>query len=96
LKAISIKQPYANQIISGEKTVEYRSWTTKHRGDLLICASKSPEIDGLPVGKSICIAELWRIELSANGEDFKWHLRNIRPVRQIPVRGMPGLFNVDI
>ena len=42
MKAISIRQPYANQILSGAKTIEVRSWPTKHRGDILIAVSASP------------------------------------------------------
>lgn len=39
MKAISLWQPWASAIALGFKTVETRSWATKHRGDLLICSS---------------------------------------------------------
>lgn len=39
MKALSVRQPYTTSIACGEKTVEWRSWTTRHRGDLLICSS---------------------------------------------------------
>jgi len=39
MKAISIKQPWAQLIAQGLKTLEIRSWKTKYRGPLLICAS---------------------------------------------------------
>jgi ASCH domain len=47
----------------GLKKIEVRSWTTKHRGDLLICAAKaadSPwEYDGNePRGVTICLVTL--------------------------------------
>lgn len=38
MKALSIQQPWAWAIIAGHKTVENRSWTTSHRGPLLIHA----------------------------------------------------------
>jgi hypothetical protein len=41
MKAISIKNPYANLIICGFKPLEIRSRPTKYRGDVLICASKN-------------------------------------------------------
>jgi hypothetical protein len=41
MKAISLKQPFAELIKNGTKTIETRLWSTKHRGDLLICASLS-------------------------------------------------------
>jgi ASCH domain len=43
-KALSVKQPWANMIASGEKTIETRLWPTKYRGPLLIVSSRSPKI----------------------------------------------------
>src|SRR5450759_2349082 len=43
MKALSIKQPYAGLIIAGIKNVENRSWSTKYTGQLVICATKSPD-----------------------------------------------------
>jgi hypothetical protein len=43
MKALSVKQPWATLLVEGEKTVEVRSWSTPHRGALLICASASPK-----------------------------------------------------
>ena len=40
MKALSLKQPWASLIASGQKTIETRVWSTEYRGDLLICASK--------------------------------------------------------
>lgn len=40
MKALSVQQPFAYEILSGLKTIEVRSWDTLHRGDLLICSSK--------------------------------------------------------
>ncbi len=41
MKALSIKQPWAHYIASGQKTIETRTWETKYRGPLLICAGAS-------------------------------------------------------
>ena len=38
MKALSVKQPFAGLISSGQKTIEVRSWKTAHRGQVLICA----------------------------------------------------------
>lgn len=43
-KALSVKQPYAGYIATGEKKIEVRTKPTNYRGELLICASK----DGKP------------------------------------------------
>ena len=40
-KCLSLKQPYAELIVSGKKTIELRTWNTKFRGEFLIQASKA-------------------------------------------------------
>ena len=40
MKAISLLQPWASLVIMGVKTIETRSWATKHRGSILIHASQ--------------------------------------------------------
>ena len=39
-KCLSLKQPYAELLISGKKSIELRSWNTKFRGEFLVHASK--------------------------------------------------------
>jgi hypothetical protein len=43
MKCLSLKQPFAELLVSEKKTVELRKWNTKFRGKFLIHASK--EID---------------------------------------------------
>lgn len=43
MKCLSIKQPFAELVISGRKKIEIRNWKTNYRGELLIHASKSPD-----------------------------------------------------
>lgn len=38
MKALTIKQPWADLIIGGSKRVENRSWRTKHRGMIAVHA----------------------------------------------------------
>lgn len=38
-RALSVRQPWADLIGSGLKSIECRSWTTNYRGPLVICAS---------------------------------------------------------
>ena len=40
MKVITIKQPFATLIAEWLKEYEFRTWKTKHRGDILIHASK--------------------------------------------------------
>lgn len=42
MKALSIKSPWAEMILVGEKTIETRTWRTDYRGELLLCCSKTP------------------------------------------------------
>ena len=40
IKAITLHQPFASLVAWGEKTIETRSWSTKHRGLLAIHSAK--------------------------------------------------------
>lgn len=39
MRALSVRQPFAELIASGRKTIEVRSRRTTHRGPLVICAA---------------------------------------------------------
>ena len=43
MKALTIAQPYAHLIMTGEKLVENRTWNPQYRGRLVIHAGKSRE-----------------------------------------------------
>lgn len=45
MKAITIRQPWASLIASGEKRYETRSWPTKYRGPIAIHAGKQDDPD---------------------------------------------------
>jgi hypothetical protein len=40
-KCLSLKQPFADLLVSGMKTIEVRKWKTKFRGQFLVHASKN-------------------------------------------------------
>lgn len=67
MKALSIKQPWANMIADGEKTTETRTWNVLYRGPLLIVSSGRPDFEAFPdllvagngpYGHAVAIAEL--------------------------------------
>jgi len=66
MKCLSIRQPWADLIISGKRSLEIRKWPTKYRGKLLIHAPLKVEQDecerlSIPVGCTsaiIGVAEL--------------------------------------
>ena len=47
MKCLSLKQPYAQLLVSGKKIIEIRTWNTKYRGPFLIHASKK-------INKEVC------------------------------------------
>jgi predicted transcriptional regulator len=79
MKVLSIKQPFAELIISGKKTIELRNWNTKFRGKFLIHASKIPDskamkkfgFDKLPVGAIVGEAELVDVKKYENEFEYK-------------------------
>ncbi len=105
MKTISLKQPYANLVASGKKTIETRKWTTKYRGDLIICSSQNPKIK--PFGQALCIVELYDIKPMTKDHEKKacvkvypkanaWFLRNLRRIKPFPVKGQLNIYEVNL
>lgn len=44
MKALSLKQPWAELIVSGKKTIETRKWKTSFRGEFFIHSSKNSDL----------------------------------------------------
>lgn len=110
MKAISIRNPWAYDILSGYKNFEYRTWQTKYRGDLLICSSANPKIKGMISGHALIVCNLsditrvtrsnfLKLELDEPPEDseriFAWHLTDFRMIKPFKVKGKLNLFEVD-
>lgn len=105
MKALSVRQPWANMIASGEKTIETRKWCTDYRGPLLIVSSKTPRIE--PAGYAIAVAKLvdCRPMTMRDAEEaccdwylgaYAWILINIKKIKQpFPVTGQLGIYEVD-
>jgi hypothetical protein len=43
MKCLSLKQPFADLVVSGRKTIELRTWNTRFRGPFLVHASGNPD-----------------------------------------------------
>ena len=79
MKALSLKQPFAELVVSGKKTIELRNWNTKFRGKFLIHASKIPDskamkklgFEELPVGVIVGEAELIEVKKYENDLEHK-------------------------
>jgi hypothetical protein len=57
IPALSVKQPWASMIASGEKTIETRTWLTPYRGPLVICSSALPKGYGV-TRRALCVVFL--------------------------------------
>ena len=44
MKVLSLKQPHAELVLRGKKTVDLRNWSTDFRGEFLIHAAKEPDL----------------------------------------------------
>lgn len=105
-KAISLKQPWANLVAEGKKTIETRKWKTNYRGKLLICSSQSPKIK--PYGKAICIVNLYDIKPMVKEHEVKacckvypkaysWFLKNVKKIRKpFPVKGKLNIYDLEV
>lgn len=79
MKALSLKQPWAELILQGKKKIEIRKWNTKFRGEFLIHASKNPDIEAmkkfgfldLPCGFIVGKAKLVEVKDYENKEEFE-------------------------
>lgn len=98
MKALSIRSDYVMDIFTGKKTIEYRTWSTKFRGDLLICGTAKKVHGGIP-GYATCVAKLTGI-VKYGDRDYGWQLAPFGPtgsywIKPLAVKGRLGLFNVD-
>jgi len=98
MRALSIRQPYAEMIMRGKKRVEYRSRLTNIRGRVYIYASITPGDEDdfekikckpgeLPTGVLIGSVEI--ADCTRKRNVYHWHLKNpkrlvrsIRPKKQ--------------
>ncbi len=78
MKALTIKQPWAELILKNKKRIEIRKWDTDFRGEFLIHSSKNPDREAmeffkfkdLPCGYIIGKATLTDVKKYANEEEF--------------------------
>lgn len=100
-RGLTVRQPFAELIATGKKSVEYRTWGCDYRGDLLITTGtykpKRSEDIGYPVqrGIAVCVVRLSAIVLEHPSDaELSWLLDQPRRVPSVPVRGQLGLWTV--
>ena len=95
MRALSIRQPYAEQVLLGKKKIEYRGRPTNIRERVYIYASMTPgdledwepmnmQPGDLPMGVLVGTIEI--CDCTGGPGDYQWHLtkpdrlkRNLKP-----------------
>ncbi len=94
MRALSIRQPYAELILRGIKTIEYRSRPTRIIGErFYIFAARTPgtpeawaELDfepgdpGVPTGVIVGSAVI--DHCAANNGHYQWHLSDVKRLKR--------------
>lgn len=93
MKALSVRGDYVMDMITGKKKIEYRTWYTKYRGDLLMC-STAKKIAGTAPGYALCVVNLYDVEYSELDDLYYWHIKDVRVIKPIHIKGQLKLFNV--
>jgi hypothetical protein len=102
VRTLTIRQPWAEWIITGEKDVENRTWSTSHRRPLGIHAGRSVVAlreMGLDPADVVELVDVVHDHPSRWALEDCWHWLVRRPQRlpePMPLRGALGLFTVDV
>lgn len=102
MKALSVRQPYADMIIAGSKDREYRSWKTNYRGRLVIVSSLRPAeryaLDPNRLyGYALGTVELTEVVFNEKTGLYEWLLKEPRAFREpFRVKGRLSLFEVEL
>jgi hypothetical protein len=93
MKAVTVPQPRASKIASGQLCVENKPWATDHRGETLLVSAEEPAIE--PAGYVLGVAALVDCRPAAHRPgSFDWLWTDARPVKIFPVESTDGLFDV--
>lgn len=78
MKALSLRQPFAELVLQGRKTIETRTWNTTYRGKFIIYAAAKPNeekmkeygFDELPIGCIVGEAEIVDVKIYRDLESW--------------------------
>ena len=94
MKALSLKQPYAELVVEGKKKIELRNWKTKYRGEFFIHASKNPDKESMK-RFGFTALPLGFIVGKANLIDVKTYENPIK-IEPIPFKGRLNFFETNL
>lgn len=109
MKALSVHPYYAMALVSGQKSIECRTWSTNYRGDLLICSTNKKYHGTIP-GHALGVVTLQDVvpmkkshlkEALMAPADFRpgcfaWIMTYNRLIVPQPVKGKLSLWECDI
>ena len=109
-RVLSVRQPWAQLIITGKKKIEYRTWSTPYRGTVAIRASSTMtkslvrdnglDPEKLVTGKIIGIVDIadcvsGRRPKSHKKPTWRWILKNPRSLNKpLTAEGHLGLYRL--
>ena len=78
MKALSLKQPFAELVVSGKKTIELRKWNTHFRGEFFVHASQNVDkkamkrfgYESLPTGCIVGKSNVYDVKHYRNKQEF--------------------------
>lgn len=107
-KALTIGSDWMLNYMSGDKSIECRTWRTDYRGDIVLCSS-AKRIRGTIPGHALMIARLDDVQPFTSKHlkaadmfkddmpthAFAWMLKDFRFIRPVPVKGKLSLWELD-
>ena len=76
MRALSIRQPFAEAILAGRKRVEFRSRPTRVRGRVYVYASNTAHSRaGLSLPRGVIVGTVEIYDCARGTETYEWHLR---------------------
>jgi activating signal cointegrator 1 len=107
LTCLSIQQPFASAILTGQKAEECRSWRTSHRGPLAVHAGRRVRAEAfadypnfsagrVPTGRVLGVVDVVDC-LEDVYAGWVWLLASPRWLKEpLPAKGRLGLFKIDV
>ncbi|WP_063515406.1 hypothetical protein [Schleiferilactobacillus harbinensis] len=99
MHALSIKQPYAWQILTGDKPYEYRTWLLGTVQQFLLVSSSQPSaMDfgwGLANGYALAVVDITGTPQLEDDGSYAWPVKVHAVVTPFPVKGKLHFFEVQ-
>jgi len=81
--AIFVRQPYADDLARGWKSIEIEDVATDYRGDVLLCSARKYEYPNMPAGCTIALLELYDCKQVLELTEEEWKQTHIQVDKRI-------------